>query len=166
MRPIAFSLILYLASAGGGSAQQAAKKITPAAKPVQKNQAPQTAKKSTPQPQAAKKSAPTAKKSTSTAKKSSPSKKKGGSRYATRRPQRQMQPTQQRFREIQQALQQRGYLQVEPTGVWGPDWADALKKFQQDQNLNPTGKLDSLSLIALGLGPKRENGLQTRTEPR
>jgi hypothetical protein len=30
-----------------------------------------------------------------------------------------------------------------------------LKQFQQDQNLEPNGKLNSLSLIALGLGAKR-----------
>jgi hypothetical protein len=32
---------------------------------------------------------------------------------------------------------------------------EALKRFQADQNLTPDGKLGSLSLIALGLGPKR-----------
>ena len=33
---------------------------------------------------------------------------------------------------------------------------DALKKFQAGQNLDSTGKINSLSLIALGLGPRRE----------
>lgn len=35
----------------------------------------------------------------------------------------------------------------------------ALKKFQEDKNINNLtgrGKLDSLTLIALGLGPQRE----------
>lgn len=32
---------------------------------------------------------------------------------------------------------------------------DALKRFQHDQNLIEDGKVGSLSLIALGLGPKR-----------
>jgi hypothetical protein len=40
-------------------------------------------------------------------------------------------------------------------GVWDPQSADALRHFQRDQNLEPTGKLNSLSLIALGLGAKR-----------
>jgi len=31
---------------------------------------------------------------------------------------------------------------------------EALRRFQQEQNLDPTGKINSLSLIALGLGPK------------
>lgn len=66
-----------------------------------------------------------------------------------------MVPNTDRYKEIQQALVERGYLSGEPTGEWKQDSADALKKFQQDQKLDVTGKLDSLSLIALGLGPKR-----------
>lgn len=64
-------------------------------------------------------------------------------------------PTPERYKEIQQALIDRRYLNAEANGVWGPDSAAALKKFQSDQKLDPTGKLDSLSLIGLGLGPKR-----------
>jgi peptidoglycan hydrolase-like protein with peptidoglycan-binding domain len=63
-------------------------------------------------------------------------------------------PTPERYKEIQQALAQKGYLHGEPTGVWNQDSMDALRRFQHDQNLESTGKLDSLSLIALGLGPK------------
>jgi hypothetical protein len=33
---------------------------------------------------------------------------------------------------------------------------DALKKFQAAQNIESTGKIDSLSLIALGLGPRHD----------
>ena len=40
-------------------------------------------------------------------------------------------------------------------GVWGADSIDALKRFQKDQNLDGDGKLGALSLIGLGLGPKR-----------
>ncbi len=68
----------------------------------------------------------------------------------------QMQPTPERYAEIQQALVTKGYASGPATGVWTPEWADALKRFQQDQKLEPTGKLSSLSLMALGLGPKRE----------
>ena len=46
-------------------------------------------------------------------------------------------------------------MQGEASGQWGPDSVDALKRFQADQNLTPDGKIGSLSLIALGLGPKR-----------
>jgi hypothetical protein len=45
-------------------------------------------------------------------------------------------------------------LKQSPTGVWDTESADALRRFQQDQNLEPSGKLNSLSLIALGLGAK------------
>jgi hypothetical protein len=74
-----------------------------------------------------------------------------------RRPSRSYQqvPSPERYKEIQQALTSKGYLQGDPTGEWGPDSVDALKRFQTDQSLMPDGKINSLSLIAMGLGPKR-----------
>ena len=74
-----------------------------------------------------------------------------------RRPARSYQqaPTPDRYREIQQALATKGYYKGEPNGEWSADSSDALKRFQGDQNLMPDGKINSLSLIALGLGPKR-----------
>lgn len=81
----------------------------------------------------------------------SSSKKKVVPRYAGQRV-----PTQERYKEIQEALASKGYLQGTPDGIWSQQSMDALKRFQQDQNLDPSGKLNSLSLIALGLGPKRE----------
>jgi len=60
-------------------------------------------------------------------------------------------------REIQEALVAKGY-NVEVSGSWGPQSVEALKKFQEDKNitnLTGRGKLDSLTLIALGLGPPR-----------
>ena len=63
-------------------------------------------------------------------------------------------PTPDRYKEIQAALAKKGYLHGEPTGKWDDESADALRRFQKDQNLQPNGKLDSLSIIALGLGPK------------
>src|SRR5208282_2623283 len=67
----------------------------------------------------------------------------------------QQAPTTARYQEIQQALLKKGYFQGEANGQWGSDSLDALKRFQADQNLMPTGKINSLSLIALGLGAKR-----------
>ena len=67
----------------------------------------------------------------------------------------QQAPTTDRYMEIQQALVTRGYLTTPPSGAWDPATVDALKRFQGEQNLPPTGKITSLSLIALGLGPKR-----------
>jgi Putative peptidoglycan binding domain len=64
-------------------------------------------------------------------------------------------PSPERYKEIQQALAGKGYLQPEASsGVWDNSSVSALKKFQEDQSLEPSGKLDSLSIIALGLGPK------------
>jgi len=67
---------------------------------------------------------------------------------------RQMGPTPERYKEIQQALVDKGYLKSEPNGVWDAESTDALQRFQTDKKLSPTGKLSSASLIALGLGPK------------
>jgi len=73
-------------------------------------------------------------------------------------------PTPERYREIQQALATKGYFKGDASGTWGPDSVDALRRFQADQNLEVDGKIGSLSLIALGLGPRRVTA-QTRPEP-
>jgi murein L,D-transpeptidase YcbB/YkuD len=67
----------------------------------------------------------------------------------------QQAPSPERYQEIQQALATKGFYQGQANGEWGPDSVDALKRFQASQNLMPDGKISSLSLIALGLGPKR-----------
>src|SRR4030088_294496 len=63
---------------------------------------------------------------------------------------RQLAPSADRYREIQTALATRGYLRSEDaTGVWNQESSDALKKFQTEQNIESSGKINSLSLIAL-----------------
>ena len=89
-------------------------------------------------------------------------KKPAPSRQASHRSYQQA-PSPVRYREIQQALAGKGYLAGETNGSWGSESVEALKRFQREQNLNPTGKLDSVSLIALGLGPKRN--LTAHTAP-
>ena len=75
---------------------------------------------------------------------------------------RQTTPTPDRYREIQSALAAKGYLKPEDaTGTWNSSSADALKKFQSEQNLESNGKINSLSLIALGLGPHRDSSAAT-----
>jgi hypothetical protein len=70
---------------------------------------------------------------------------------------RQMAPSPDRYREIQGALAAKGFLSPDDaTGSWNQTSSDALKKFQAEQNLESSGKINSLSLIALGLGPKRD----------
>jgi len=71
---------------------------------------------------------------------------------------RQLAPTPERYKEIQTALAAKGYLSAEDaTGQWNQKSIDALKRFQDEQKIAATGKLNSLSLIALGLGPKHDN---------
>ncbi len=59
----------------------------------------------------------------------------------------------------------KGYFKDEPNGVWGSSSVDALKRFQANQNLTADGKLNSLSLIALGLGPKHLTAKSDGTAP-
>ena len=97
-----------------------------------------------PDPQTSPKKSASAKKTTA--------KRKGKS--AARPAARQLTPTPERYKEIQQALAKKGYLKSEPNGVWGADSTEALRQFQTDQKLAPSGKINASSLIALGLGPK------------
>jgi len=97
---------------------------------------------------------------------SSNSRGRGRGRYAARRrrspaPSFQLQPTPDRYKEIQQALTDRGYFTGAVDGQWGAASVDALKRFQLEHNTGDDGKINSLSLIQLGLGPARdvlENG--------
>ena len=67
----------------------------------------------------------------------------------------QAEPTPERYKQFQEALIAKGYLHGDATGKWDDASADAMRRFQRDQNLEPTGKPNqSLSIIALGLGPK------------
>ena len=77
----------------------------------------------------------------------------------------QQKPTPERYSEIQSALARKGYLESEPTGTWNEQSTEALKRFQQDQNLKPDGRITSHSLIALGLGPKRGAAQQAPSAP-
>jgi peptidoglycan hydrolase-like protein with peptidoglycan-binding domain len=75
---------------------------------------------------------------------------------------RQTTPTPERYRDIQQALASKGYFTGDATGVWDANSVEALRRFQRDQNLEPSGKIDSRSLIALGLGPKHDSTLTSQ----
>jgi peptidoglycan hydrolase-like protein with peptidoglycan-binding domain len=75
------------------------------------------------------------------------------------RPARQATPTPERYMQIQQALTDKGYYSGPVNGEWGAESVDALKRFQTAQKLVPDGKLGALSLIALGLGPNRNNSV-------
>jgi len=132
--------VLFLFVAAGIFAAVPAKKSAPAKK---SRQAVVTKKSST--RTAARKGSPTGAKRTGKA---------GARQVASRRPAVQSQPTPERYKEIQDALAQKGYLKSEPNGVWDAQSVEALKQFQADKNLPPTGKLTALSLGGLGLGSK------------
>jgi len=85
--------------------------------------------------------------STSTKKKkaSSKSKKRGKVKG-------QAAPTPDRIKEIQTALQKDGSYEGAPTGKWDAGTMDAMKKYQDKKGLNPTGKIDAVTLNKLGLG--------------
>ena len=121
-----------------------------------------TAKKSTAKKTTAKKSTTT--KKTSTAKRSTTRKRSTASRSrkssrrsrtASARFRGQTHPTSDRYKEIQTALQGAGFLDGEPSGKWDEPTVSALKRFQEEHSISPSGKINALSLIALGLGPKR-----------
>lgn len=73
-------------------------------------------------------------------------------------------PTPDRISEIQEALAKKGVFAGTPTGKWDDDTVDAMKKFQASSGLNPTGKLDALTLQKLGLG-SHTAGLAAPTPP-
>ena len=124
-------------------------------------------KKTSSKSSSTKKSTATAKKSTAkkTSSKKSSSKKKTTAKSGQSWRSRQLQPTPERYNDIQRALIGKGYLQGEATGKWDQASIDALRRFQQEQNLEPSGKIDSLSLIALGLGPKYDTAAVAAAPP-
>ena len=73
-------------------------------------------------------------------------------------------PSADRYREIQESLISKGYLQGPASGVWDQSSMDAMRKFQTDQKQEPTGKITSKALIDLGLGPKDEGLSPTTTK--
>ena len=76
----------------------------------------------------------------------------------------QLHPDPERYKQIQQALADKGYFKGQVNGEWGADSVEALKKFQSDQKIDDDGKINALSLIGLGLGPKHD-GTSGRTGP-
>ena len=89
-------------------------------------------------------------KTTGTAKKSGKSGK--GSSRKSKRVKGQAAPTPDRINEIQGALVKNGAYTGEPSGKWDDSTVAAMKKFQASRGLNPTGKMDALTLQKLGLG--------------
>jgi peptidoglycan hydrolase-like protein with peptidoglycan-binding domain len=101
----------------------------------------------------------------STAKKSThPSSGKASSRKKSTKVKGQAAPTPDRINEIQEALTRKGVFTGTPTGQWDDSTVEAMKKFQSSNGLNPSGKLDALTLEKLGLGSETA-GLAAPTPP-
>lgn len=74
------------------------------------------------------------------------------SRRRARRARGQKAPAADRLKEIQEALTKSGAYSGKPTGKWDAATVEAMKRFQAEHGLNPTGKMDAKSLQKLGLG--------------
>jgi peptidoglycan hydrolase-like protein with peptidoglycan-binding domain len=55
------------------------------------------------------------------------------------------------IRQIQEALNKEGYPVSAVDGVWGPATESALRNYQEAKGLEPTGRLDHDTVLALGL---------------
>ena len=70
----------------------------------------------------------------------------------------QQRPAPERIQEIERALAGKGFLAAEADTNWDQASIDAMRRFQQSQNITADGRLSSLSLVALGLGAP-QNGV-------
>jgi peptidoglycan hydrolase-like protein with peptidoglycan-binding domain len=103
-----------------------------------------------------------AKAATGTSKKSSKSGK--SSSRKGKRTKGQAAPTADRINEIQGALAKSGAYTGATTGKWDDSTVEAMRKFQASQGLNPSGKMDALTLQKLGLGSETA-GMGVPTPP-
>jgi len=79
-------------------------------------------------------------------------KKSSKKHHASKREPTQKAPTPERISEIQSALDHGGYYQGTPNGKWDSNTISAMQKFQSDNGLSNSGKIDAPSLQKLGLG--------------
>ena len=86
-----------------------------------------------------------------------PARRRAATRRAPSAPAAQSRPTKDRYLEIQKALADAGYDPGPANGTWGDSSVKALQQFQQDQGIDPSGKIDALTLIRLDLGPKYDS---------
>jgi peptidoglycan hydrolase-like protein with peptidoglycan-binding domain len=77
-------------------------------------------------------------------------------RYRSRKPRGQQAISDNRAREIQEALIREHYLQGEPSGAFDARTKAALMKYQHDNGWQTRVVPDSRALIKLGLGPSHD----------
>jgi len=63
-------------------------------------------------------------------------------------------------RQVQTKLQQGGLYHGRIDGVWGPATQAAVRSYQQQNNINPTGQIDQQTMAALDIAPSA-NGTNT-----
>jgi photosystem II stability/assembly factor-like uncharacterized protein len=73
-------------------------------------------------------------------------------------------PSKDTIMRVQGALTAAGYRLGEPDGKPGPATTAALKKFQDDRHLPVTGRLDSITLAALGIGKDSDPGAAEQSD--
>ena len=65
----------------------------------------------------------------------------------------------EKVRQVQQALQSKGHAAGPIDGIYGPLTASALREFQQAQGLTVSGRMDDQTLASLGVsGMERTSG--------
>ena len=65
--------------------------------------------------------------------------------------------SQDMIQQVQGRLQEQGIYHGNIDGVWGPGTESAVRSYQQQHNLNATGKLDVDTLASLNLGTNQSN---------
>lgn len=172
-RPALPALILLLSAVGlSVPASSAQSKGSAKKKPAASNAKPASSKAS-----AANTSAESAAKSTpakdskasaavpKTSTRSGAASSKTGKRSSrSRRQPGQKAPTSDRVIEIQSALAKDGSYNGMADGKWNDETILAMRKFQASHGLNPTGRLDALTLQKLGLGSQTA-GVAAPTPP-
>jgi len=180
LRPALPAFLLLLSAVGlGVPASSAQSKGTAKKKPAASKATTPTAKNSAAKASPNKAAAPpktTAAKSSSLRKSASGSTVKSSARGSSssragkrtigrsRRQPGQKAPTPDRVIEIQAALAKDGSFTGMPNGKWDDDTAAATRRFQAAHGLNPTGRLDALTLQRLGLGSQTA-GVAAPTPP-
>jgi peptidoglycan hydrolase-like protein with peptidoglycan-binding domain len=182
LRPALPAFVLLLSAVGlGVPASSAQSKSTAKKKPAASSTKPSSAKDSATKSSAAKGASKSGTKATAAkepaAKKASGVAPKSGTRASaasprtgkkavgrSRRQPGQKAPTGDRVSEIQAALAKDGSFAGTPSGKWDDDTAAAMRRFQAAHGLNPTGRLDALTLQKLGLGSQTA-GVAAPTPP-
>jgi peptidoglycan hydrolase-like protein with peptidoglycan-binding domain len=95
---------------------------------------------------------PSAQGSTGSAQQSAASQSDGSQGQAVQFPQSSNHPS-RLIVEVQKQLSDDGYLTGTANGIWDDETGAALKNFQDQHGLDATGKIDMVTLLALGVSP-------------